>query len=537
MTERKWKWLAGVALLLILLLAAWLRLANVGDNPGWFSDEGTHLAIAGALAEGEQRYLAVSGPTLLFAKLPLFEGALALLLRCCGEGMGTLRAFTGLLGVASVGLLYLVVRRGDGGRGLALGAALALAVYPQAVLYSRSGFSYNLLVPLVLLAFAGLLAFAKRGSGAGLLLAAGAVGLGLISDLMMGVYMPALLWVVVQGRERLSRRLLLGAGLLLVLPASAYAAAMLLTAPEAFLFDAAFTMERLGGVAVGEQVRTLAENLLRLVQDVWWVAGLVGLFLLPRRLRSMALLFLLLPVLLLGRTEALYGLSAYYTIPLLPMVALGVGALLAEGGRFVVARLEAAVGQPGAMALATVLLGTPLLLSTATTVEQVRGRMETAIDPFLVAGPEARAAAAYVNARLAPGELALASPAVAWLIEGQAADFQMAAAATGRATPHLPADVPADRWAFDPRFGRARFVVVDALWRNWAAVHVPGAGEMVEEVAGWPLRLEVGRVRVYERDVPSPSFAIAALPQGWKEPGFARGRGPCYHRRCIDYWE
>lgn len=494
------KFLSGAVLLPILLLAAWLRLANVRDNPGWYSDEGTHLAIAGALAEGEQGYLAVSGSTLLFAKLPLFEGALALLLRCCGEGMAALRTFTGLLGVASVGLLYFVIRRGGGGRSLALVAALALAVYPQAVLYSRFGFSYNLLVPLVLLTFAGLWEFAQRGRPAGLLVAAGAVGLGLISDLLMGAYLPALLWVAVQERRRLSKRLLLTAGLLLALPPFVYAAAMLLTAPEAFWFDLSFTLSRLGGVAPGQQVRTLAENYtLLLLQDSWWIAGLIGLFLLAGRLRAMALIFLLLPLLVLGRSEALYGLSTYYAIPLLPFVALGVGALLRKGIPAVVARLESGMPRPGALALTGLLLGTPLLISTLLTAQRVQGTMQTAIDPFLVAGREARAAAAYANARMAPGELVLASPAVAWLIEGQAADFQMASAASARATPHLPPDLPPERWAFDPRFRRARFVIVDDLWRNWAAVHVQGVREMLEEVEAWPLQLEVGRVQVYER--------------------------------------
>jgi len=145
------------------------------------------------------------------------------------------------------------------------------------------------------------------------------------------------------------------------------------------------------------------------------------------------------------------------------------------------------------------LLGAPLLLSTVLTARRVQGTMPTAIDPFLVPGPDARAAAAYVNARLAPDELVLASPAVAWLVQGQAADFQMAAAAEGRATPHLPPDLPPERWAFDPRFPRARFVIVDDLWRNWAAVHVPGARQILDETAAWPLRLRSGPVHVYER--------------------------------------
>jgi hypothetical protein len=39
------------------------------------------------------------------------------------------------------------------------------------------------------------------------------------------------------------------------------------------------------------------------------------------------------------------------------------------------------------------------------------------------------------------------------------------AAYQGHLTPHLPADLPRDRFAFDPRFATARFVVIDPLWR------------------------------------------------------------------------
>jgi 4-amino-4-deoxy-L-arabinose transferase-like glycosyltransferase len=34
------------ALLLILALAAYFRLTNITVNPGWFTDEGTHLEVA-----------------------------------------------------------------------------------------------------------------------------------------------------------------------------------------------------------------------------------------------------------------------------------------------------------------------------------------------------------------------------------------------------------------------------------------------------------------------------------------------------------
>ena len=488
------------SLLLILLLASALRLPALRDNPGWYSDEGTHLAIAGAMAGSDGGYLAVEGPTLLFAKLPLFEHALALLLRCCGDGMSALRGFTAAMGIASVLLLYLAVRRTDAGPTAALTGAGALAVYPTAVLYNRFGFSYNLLTPLVLITFIGLYEFAVRNKRGGLLLAAGAVGLGLTSDLLMGAYVLIVLLVATVHRQKLSRPVVVVVAPLLFGPFTVYAGILHWTAADIFWFDLDYTLGRLGGISPGRQLWILAENYtLLLSQNSWWALGLAGLFLLPRQVRAPALLFLLVPVLAVGRSEALHGLSFYYMIPVLPFVALGVGALFHYGFAVAAKRLAAHLSAPVARIVAGMLLITPLLVSTHLTWQHARRGFPTAIDPFLVAGPEARAATAYVNRHLRPGELTLASPAVAWLVEGNVADYQMAVAATGRATPHLPADIPSGRWAFDPRFGRARFVIVDNLWRNWAVFHVPGVQEMLAEVEKWPVPLAAGGVRVYER--------------------------------------
>ena len=96
---------------LILVLAAYLRLVNAGDNSGWYTDEGTHLDIAQHYLQGQVQYLAVNQSTLLFGKLPLFELLLAGLLGVFDGGMGTLRILTGSLGVISIALLYWVVRR------------------------------------------------------------------------------------------------------------------------------------------------------------------------------------------------------------------------------------------------------------------------------------------------------------------------------------------------------------------------------------------------------------------------------------------
>ncbi|MCA9875382.1 MAG: hypothetical protein KC441_17040, partial [Anaerolineales bacterium] len=146
-------------------------------------------------------------------------------------------------------------------------------------------------------------------------------------------------------------------------------------------------------------------------------------------------------------------------------------------------------------------------------VGQVNGRFLTPIDPFLLDGSDARAAAAFVNGRLAADDLVIAAPTLGWALHGRVADFQMAAAVEGTATPHLPADLPADRFAFDPRFATARFVVVDNLWHNWAQPHVPGVTAVLDTVSHtWPLVFSRGDVQIYEN--PETARPNAQLPAG-----------------------
>jgi len=191
--------------------------------------------------------------------------------------MSLLRALTGSLGVVSVGLLHWATRRAARDPALALLAALMLAIYPRAVLYSRFGFSYNLLTPLVLLAYLGLYEYLNTARRGWLALAALSIGVGAISDLLTWTFLAPLAVVISARRQR---------DLLWALPLSAlpfiglYATPMLVSAPQAFLFDSRFILSRLSAASLPQQFATLADNYATLLsQDGWITCGLIGLFL------------------------------------------------------------------------------------------------------------------------------------------------------------------------------------------------------------------------------------------------------------------
>jgi len=508
--SRRTRLLEIIALCFILTLAAYLRLANVADNPAWYTDEGTHLDIAQNLLRGRVQYLAITQSTLMFAKLPPFELLLAGLLGAVGGGIRTLRAFTGTLGVVSVGMLYRVVRRTQQGRdpALALLSALMLAIYPQSVVYSRFGFSYNLLTPLVLLVMLSCWEYLNTIRCRWLVLAALAIGLGSVSDLWMFALIAPLALIIVIKRDW---RHLLWSLPLVLLPFGLYAAVMLATAPRAFLFDLNFTLFRLGRLSPIDQVKTLATNYATLIfQDTWVALGLVGLFLLrPDRLRQLCLLLFLLPILILGRTTALYSLGFYYLIPLLPFAGLGMAALLRYGVPYVwqtihtgplnkSQSLKFAAPRVGAVLILLLFIAAPFMTSLGFTIGQVHDGFITPIDPFLLDPDHAQLAAEFINSHTEPDDVVIASPTLAWLIEANVADAQMATVVAGYPAPDLPANIPADRFAFDPHYGRARFVIVDNLWHNWAVENVPGVPDMLREVETWPLAFEAGEIKVYE---------------------------------------
>lgn len=491
--SRRWAYLVTA-----LILAASLRLINLSHNPGWYTDEGTHLDIARHLANGQIRYLAVTGSTLLFAKLPLFEGILAGLVRLFGVAMITLRGLTAGLGILSVAVLFGASRRLEVNSDFPGLAALLLAIYPAAVLYSRFGFSYNLLAPLFILCWLGMVQYRRENHRKWLVLASIAAGLGTITDIMAITLLPPIILIV----ALTNRKDLLWSLSVIALPFFIYLGLMLLYNPDALLFDARFTLVRLGSPLIREQLTTLIQNYtILLTGDIWFPLGAIGLFTLPDRgLRRISLLFFHFPIVAMGRTVALHSLTFYYMIPLLPLVAVGIAALIGFLRSAIFERGEHLMGirlDRVGYVLPVAVYGI-LLISSYRTFQQVHQGFHTPIDPFLINPEDARQAAYYVNSHTQPGDVVIASPGIAWLIEGDVTDFQMAMAAAGQVTPHLPADLPPERLAFNPRFEQARFVVVDPLLQTWAIVHIPGLSDELTTIRNWKKTFQSGNIEVYE---------------------------------------
>ncbi|MDX1437216.1 MAG: glycosyltransferase family 39 protein, partial [Anaerolineales bacterium] len=252
----------------ILILAAYLRLAFIGTNPGWYTDEGTLLDIARHLMNGDIRYLAVRDSILMFGRPPLFSYLLAGVSELFGYEIVTLRTITGILGTITVGMVFFVTRwiGGPDRRWLAVFSALIYAIYPSAVIYNRIGFSYNLIAPLMLIVTLGFWEYLKSSRSVWLAAAAITIGIGMSSDLMMFTFLIPLFVIVAAVRPKD----LIWSLPLAILPFLITAAWMWGLGPEAYLFDLRFTAARLAEVPFFAQLPFLIVNFSALLQfDLW----------------------------------------------------------------------------------------------------------------------------------------------------------------------------------------------------------------------------------------------------------------------------
>ena len=298
---------------------------------------------------------------------------------------------------------------------------------------------------------------------------------------------------------------------------------MTVSVPQAFWFDLRFTLSRLGAFPLPLQVPVVMLNYYHLLtRDVWFLAGLVGMFLAyPARWRWLLLTMFLFPLISLGRTTGFAtGLEDYYLIALFPMIAIGVALLVWVGFPYVLrtfqdglrtlfsrwgwrpdgwlsARLVALAGSLGLFLLVI----SPFFISPALTLRDVTQGFSPRIDPVLVSPGDAGKTSEFINQHVRKDDLVIASPAVAWAFAANAADFQQSLAAVGIATRHFPADIPADRFVFNPSLSLAKYVVVDRIWRNWGAANMPEVAAMLDEVADWPQVFSAGEFTVYQKSV------------------------------------
>jgi 4-amino-4-deoxy-L-arabinose transferase-like glycosyltransferase len=509
--------LAGAALA-ILALCVFFHVYRLAATPGWDPQEGYNLDIAWNLLHGRLRLFAL---TSAFAQHPpLFYLQLALAIRLFGYGIAAVRALAALYAILTCAALIAFGRR-ILGIGPALWAALAYTAAPIILANTRWGYSYAQLAFVGLLCLWAAWRYKETGDRRWLLIAAALAGLAAFSDY------AGIAWVVFvallalrKGWRESALAAGVGVGILAVGLLGCFAAA-----PSIFIADVTTTFGRAAGGNLIVQGVKLLLNYYRFVSlDAWLLLGIVGLFLVPALLRGY----------LLGALAALgvvvlkvrdIGLSLHTIVPLLPLLALGMGVALDRALRLLygwsLGWLGDLAGKRAAdpsriplplrfTAALVVFLAvvSPLGMALAADASGLAGTLPTRQDTLLATPSDAQAAARYVFAHARSGDFVLASPNIAWMFdrpEGnhpatQGADILQTLAQAGKGAAFYPSDLPASRWAYTVSLDSARFVIVDDLVRQLAAPdEEPALIPLLRRIESWPAVLRSGQYTVYEQ--------------------------------------
>ena len=493
-------------------MGAFLRFYNLRTAPGWYSDEGSWVAIASDLARGDTGYLAIGESFFITGHPPLFFLLLAALFRLGGTDILWARLLSAGSGFLALLLIY-PVTKAIAGRRIGVVATLLYALYPAAVSYTRIGFTYSLLTPLYLLGLYTIQRYWSSGQRGWVLLAALCAGLCAATELAGATFPLFLIGILLLRQPRHA----LVALPIITLPTVCWVAWMWIEAGSAFSFDLAFTLSRTSSPLPVQLARVVIYYYNALSWDLWFALGTLGLFALPTS-RSRGLIggFYFVALVFLMRTVNIGGLGYYFLIPYHPIICVGMASLLIKGivliknrgeGDFhswLATRIPRLRWRRRVVLLLNSLLMFLFILSPfLVTVYEVTSFDSIPLARISAAGlfapPDTGTeVVSYINSHTSDDDVVLASPTITWLIRAQAADFQMAVAASGQDSYHLPGNLPPSRFRYDPSLATATYVVIDPLWRGWASQTMPEVAEMVQEVEeGWNLEIQFGDFEVY----------------------------------------
>lgn len=510
---KKQTFLEFLILLCILYIAADLRLSNIANTPGWYNDEGTIIEIADNLAQGKFEYLGLKDSILIAARQPLFPCLLALLFKIFGAGIITLRAFTGALGVLNTLLIYLVLRKED--KVLALVCSLCFAILPEAILFSRVGFSYNLVATLVLLALWVSFRYLEKGSGKYIYLTALILGLGFLSEIAAIAFLPVLLLLALWKNWK---HVFLAA-LLYFVPFGIYSVVMLALSPQAYLYDIHFIFFRVSSLSVLLKGILFTMNMARIGDFLLIFAGLLGIiFWQGARVQKLVGLYLFLPFLVIGTSTGITWLGEYQLIPLFPFIGIGLGCVLlltlrkmhefcqriASSIQTRYAAVTRGKGKKAVFWIVEILMFLALIIVPVVghvIITQLKIRDNeyvTSMDDYMLNTNEARQVVNYLNGNASPDDLVLASPALAWAIDKNTTDYLISLADDGKKTDFFPEGIPAERLAFPVEYTNAEYIVIDNIWRNWGEEFAPDLIEIREFAETGSIVFQTEHIAVYK---------------------------------------
>lgn len=519
----------AIATILVILVAIAFRVPRLADTPGWDADEAYNLDIAWHLARGEAQMFALDYR--FAAHPPLFYVITGAALHLFGRDLAVIRAVAVICSSLTAGTITWALARSGQLRAGLLGG-LALAVAPFAVGYGRLGYTYALTSLLAALCLHAALSWRRTGNPARIRDAVILASLGWLSD-QSGLALIAFVAYEVRlgtGSWGHALRVVVAASL----PTVIVVAGLFLADPESTATEWQQIFTRLNATTdpalgaardqlvtllggAGSGVATAALTGIRIVTNIghllqaswWWPAAFIGIFATPDKggRATVVRLFALLAL----PAFAIRPVDPYFraALPLLGLGGWGLGVILDRAITIAFDLCGATIGRGvwgpriGASVLASVLLLPPGLeaIHTVGALASPSG-LVLPITPWLARDlSDARATAAWVNARVRPRDVVITSPAITWLInDADVADFLQSVIVTvpGASLGFYPPGMPATRWRFRPAADQARFIILDDVTDAWIKAD-PDVRRVLEPISTRPIVFQQGRYRVHAR--------------------------------------
>lgn len=483
-------YLKTVYLFFLIILSAYFRFVNLGENPGVYNDEGTLLNISMNLLQGKSEYLGIEGSFLVAGRMPFFPWLLSLIFQFAEPSLLVLRAFTAASGVLSVILLYLFLQNitDKGGSILALLSPLVLAIHPKIVLFNRIGFGYNLLIPLTIIIFWFLWLLFKTKQTRWLIFASITGVVGILIEASYLAFVVFLLLVIATFNWKKLHLVIL----ITFIPVSIYFLASFMVFRDSFLFDWQFIFERGTAQSIIYQMAHIILNLIYFpLTDITFLIGVLGIIgLQNRKLSILTFLGVFVPLIFISRTFLTIRHSYYYFLPYTPLLAIGIGNFILQIAKWalhfsqeVVLLFQAYKISPMVQRVAKVLLFDLILLFTILAPSciliydlhlQVQNKLITPFDHLFINVEELNVISHSIHQNLNKDDVVIASPAIAWAISGNSTDYQIAIAVNDSPTIHFPRGIAVERMRFDTKISNARYVIWDSILESWTDMQIPG---------------------------------------------------------------
>lgn len=480
-------------LVLIVLIALFVRIVNLDVIPIWQWDEGANLNIAGNILEGRAQIFALKHS--FIPHPPLYFLIAIPFIKSFGYCLFSLRILSVLASSATAAILYFIGRDFFSEKTGFL-AGLVYALYPAAVFFGRIGFANNQLVFLSTLSFYSLLAFLKTKKRTWLYLASISAGASFITGFIGVACIIALLTTLYLTEKKSLKTALFTT---LMLPGLFFTCAILLM-PNEVLSDLHYHLERtilgstfdrliltillflmIGGLAhaIRSFFRFIPELNQRLIYLIYafysilclnWVGqdytiirlhgvdyltalSTLGLIVYPEYLvredkkRRVLLTYLAVHVI----TLLSFNRTDHMTMILYPYIALGLASLMQEMKKAYVKKSPTL-----ALAASLIIIVHPLIICAIQDYNFMTGETYTPQDvenTILVAN--------YVNERASVGDVVLTYSWMAHLMSAESGIILQAFSHDGfDVDPYYMGSYPSKRWVFNTSLANASSIVL-----------------------------------------------------------------------------